>query len=80
MVRWICQYDAPSIAAASESSSGMPCSPARNRMTAKPMYFQVMITISVQIATFGSDSQSCWQRAEADLLEQPVQRAAWTGA
>jgi hypothetical protein len=37
---WVCQYDAPSTAAASDNSSGMFCIPARNKITAKPMYFQ----------------------------------------
>jgi hypothetical protein len=46
------------MAAASKSSSGMPWRPARNRITAKPMYFHEMITISDQMAIFGSDSQS----------------------
>ena len=41
------QLVAPSIAAASCSSRGMPCRPASSRMIPKPMYFQVMTTNSV---------------------------------
>jgi hypothetical protein len=36
----------------------MLCRPARNRITAKPMYFQLMMSISDQMAMSGSDSQS----------------------
>jgi len=55
---WVCQYDAPSTAAASDNSSGI-CMPARSKITAKPTYFQVRMSIKVQIASWGLASQSC---------------------
>ena len=58
MLHCICQNPAPSTLAASYSSSGMDCMPASMRMTAKPMYFQLMMTSSVIMAIFGSASQS----------------------
>ena len=36
----------------------MDCMPASIRMTAKPMYFQLMMTSKVIMAIFGSASQS----------------------
>ena len=45
--RWTCHHDAPSIWAASISSSGTPCSPARKSSTARPRYFQVSTTKTV---------------------------------
>ena len=42
MRRVNCHPEAPSILAASMSSFGMPCRPARKMITAKPMYFQVI--------------------------------------
>ncbi len=59
------------------SSWGMPWRPARKRMTAKPMYFHVMIAIRVQIAMLGSASQSCAGAAEADLLEEVRSARRW---
>ena len=44
-------------------------------MTAKPMYFQVRITMSVQIAMLGVGEPVLGERAEPDLLEQAVERA-----
>ena len=58
MLFWICQNPAPSTFAASYSSSGIDCMPASMRMTANPMYFQLMSSSSVQIATLGLASQS----------------------
>ncbi len=69
MWRWICQYEAPSMAAASLSSSGMPWSPARNRITAKPMYFHVMMISSVQMASAGSEIQSA-RRAPSPIFSR----------
>ena len=47
MRRWVCHQVAPSSAAASLRSGETPWSPARNRMIAKPMYFQVSTTKTV---------------------------------
>ena len=58
MLLCICQKLAPSTLAASYSSSGMDCMPASIRITAKPTYFQLISNSSVQIAIFGSASQS----------------------
>src|SRR5215475_11920698 len=49
--RWICHQLAPSIAAASVNSSGMFDRPARKRMSAKPVYFQVSTNRNVQMTT-----------------------------
>ena len=53
----------------------MLCRPARKRITAKPMYFQVMMIISDQMAMSGSDSQSTVHSGEPDLDQQVVDRA-----
>src|SRR4051794_3500422 len=47
--RWICHQLAPSIAAASVSSAGTFDRPARNKMMAKPVYFQVRMNSIVQM-------------------------------
>jgi hypothetical protein len=47
MRRVVCQADAPSIAAASRSSAGMPCRPASRRMIPNPMYFQSVDTVRI---------------------------------
>ena len=60
------------MAAASKSSSGMLCRPARKRITAKPMYFQVMMSISDQMATLGSDSQSTVQPGSPTLVSRSL--------
>src|SRR5450759_1362746 len=59
------------MAAASKSSWGMPCRPARKRITAKPMYFQVMMSINDQMAILGSDSQSTVQCGSPALTSRP---------
>src|SRR5664279_4171181 len=74
--RWICQYEAPSMAAASYSSSGMLWIPASIRITAKPMYFQEMITINVQMAMFGSAIQSTLN-APSPIFVRRVLTAPW---
>ena len=68
------------MAAASVSSSGMPCRPARKRITAKPTYFHVMITSRVQMAMLGSASQSCARPPRPTFVEQAVdaRRCAWS--
>ena len=53
----------------------MPWSPARKRMTAKPMYFQVMMPSRVQIASSGFGEPVLGEGAEADLVEQAVDGA-----
>ena len=76
MYRWICQYEAPSIAAASDSSSGMPWRPARNRITANPMYFQVRMHHQRPDGDRpGSDSQSVAQRSRARSIQEAVDGA-----
>src|SRR4051812_17401831 len=56
MYRWTFHQLAPSIAAASVSSLGTLDSPARNRMSAKPVYFHVRMNSIVQITTGRLDS------------------------
>lgn len=50
----------------------MLCRPARKRITAKPTYFQVMITMSDQMATLGSDNQSTVQPGRPILTSMPL--------
>src|SRR5665647_713936 len=50
----------------------MLCRPARKRITAKPMYFQEMMTIRDQIATLGSASQSTVQPDRPILSSRPL--------
>ena len=57
--RVVCQGDAPSMAAASFSSAGMPCSPASSKMMPKPMYCQVSTTKMVYSTTWRLASHSC---------------------
>src|SRR5256885_17212103 len=49
--RWLCHQLAPSIAAASMSSSGMFARPARERMMANRVYVQVRMNSIVQMTT-----------------------------
>ena len=55
----VCHADAPSIAAASRSSAGMPCRPASSKMTPKPMNCQVKTTNMVYSTIVGLASHSC---------------------
>ena len=55
----VCHAEAPSIAAASRSSAGMPCSPASSRMTPNPMNCQVSTTNIVYSTMVGFASHSC---------------------
>ena len=73
--RWTCHQLAPSIWAASTTSAGMPWSPARNSSTARPRYFQVSTTSTVQSAKSGVPSQPCSGPCEADGGEQRVDHA-----
>ena len=44
-------------------------------MTANPMYFQVMMSISVQIAMFGLDSQRALKRPSPRSARRSLTRA-----
>ena len=61
MLRTVCRRLAPSMAAASSSSRGMPCRPASIRIMWKPKYFHEMTTNIVSITIDRSASHS-WTR------------------
>ena len=72
--RIACQRLAPSIAAASSSSRGMPWRPASRMIMWNPKYFHEMMTNIVSITIDGSASQPCDKLAEADAVERPIEQ------